>query len=57
MKAKLSDRAKRIRKEAQERLDKARLKVREYHAKQEPYPKAVIAELARSLMLHTDAHA
>ena len=57
MKAKLSDRAKRIRKEAQERLDKARLKVREYHAKQEPYPKAVITELVRSLSLHTDAHA
>ena len=57
MKAKLSDRAKRIRKEAQGRLDKARLKVREYHAKQEPYPKQTITDLVRALSLHTDAHA
>ena len=57
MKAKLSDRAKRIRKEAQDRLDKARQQVREYHAKQQPCPKPVISELVRALSLYTDAHA
>ena len=55
MKAKLSERARRIRAEAQARLDKARETVREYHAKREPYPKPVIAEHVRALSLYTDA--